>query len=108
MYVPTMVQPQRIRIESCTEVAVVFNLPLKPHLPIKAHAFVNTDQLKSFHWHADIAAGTGSTLRSSVVAALTQPSVAAGVVKDGRSPNTVGSILYPALAPPKGVAVTNT
>ena len=59
--------------------SLITHLPLKPHWPIKAHAFINAGQLESFRWRADTAAGTGSTLRSSVVAALTQPSVAAGV-----------------------------
>jgi outer membrane protein insertion porin family len=61
--------------------SLITHFPRKPHWPVKAHAFLNAGQLESFRWRADTRTGTdaGSTLRSTVAAALTQPSVSAGV-----------------------------
>ncbi|KAF8480324.1 surface antigen-domain-containing protein [Russula ochroleuca] len=57
-------------------VSLITHLPRKPHWPVKAHAFLNAGQLEPLHRHED---GLGSSLRSSVSAALTQPSVSTGV-----------------------------
>lgn len=57
--------------------SLITHFPRKPHWPVKAHAFLNAGQLESFRWRAGTDAG--STLRSTVAAALTQPSVSAGV-----------------------------
>jgi outer membrane protein insertion porin family len=56
--------------------SLITHLPRKPLWPVKAHAFLNAGQLESVDWRA----GSGSSaLRSSVAAALTKPSVSAGV-----------------------------
>ncbi|KAH9039514.1 surface antigen-domain-containing protein [Lactarius pseudohatsudake] len=56
--------------------SVITHLPYKPLWPVKAHAFLNAGQLESVSSRA----GSGSSaLRSSVAAALTKPSVSAGV-----------------------------
>ncbi|KAI0305258.1 surface antigen-domain-containing protein [Multifurca ochricompacta] len=49
--------------------SLITHLPHKPHWPVKAQAFLNAGE----------GAGVCSTLRSSIAAALTQPSVSAGV-----------------------------
>jgi outer membrane protein insertion porin family len=51
--------------------SVITHLPHKPHWPVKAHAFLNAGQLESVT--------SSSTLRSSIAAALSKPSVSAGV-----------------------------
>ncbi|KAH9017087.1 surface antigen-domain-containing protein [Lactarius deliciosus] len=57
--------------------SVVTHLPYKPLWPVKAHAFLNAGQLESV---SSSRAGSGSSaLRSSVAAALSKPSVSAGV-----------------------------
>ena len=56
--------------------SLITHLPRKPHWPVKAHAFLNAGQLEPLHRHVD---GAGSSLRSSISAALSQPSVSAGV-----------------------------
>jgi outer membrane protein insertion porin family len=57
-------------------VSLITHLPRKPHWPIKAHAFLNAGQLEPLRRHED---GVGSSLRSSISGALTQPSVSTGV-----------------------------
>jgi len=52
--------------------SVITHLPQKPLWPVKAHAFLNAGQLESV-------ASSSSTLQSSVAAALSKPSVSAGV-----------------------------
>ena len=54
--------------------SIITHLPRKPLWPVKAHAFLNAGQLESVDWRAG-----SSALRSSVAAALTKPSVSAGV-----------------------------
>lgn len=56
--------------------SLITHLPRKPHWPVKAHAFLNAGQLEPLHRHED---GVGSSLRSSISTALTQPSVSTGV-----------------------------
>jgi len=56
--------------------SLITHLPRKPHWPVKAHAFLNAGQLESLHRHEG---GVGPSLLSTVSAALTQPSVSAGV-----------------------------
>ncbi|KAH9000856.1 surface antigen-domain-containing protein [Lactarius hatsudake] len=57
--------------------SVITHLPYKPLWPVKAHAFLNAGQLESV---SSSRAGSGSSaLRSSVAAALSKPSVSAGV-----------------------------
>ncbi|KAI0252927.1 surface antigen-domain-containing protein [Lactifluus subvellereus] len=66
-----------------TGASLMTHLPRKPHWPVKVHAFLNAGQLESFRWRAGTGTSTGTdagpTLRSTVAAALTQPSVSAGV-----------------------------
>lgn len=56
--------------------SLITHLPRKPHWPVKAHAFLNAGQLEPLRRHQD---GVGSPLRSSISAALSQPSVSTGV-----------------------------
>jgi len=56
--------------------SLITHLPRKPHWPVKAHAFLNAGQLEPLHRHED---GVGSSLRSSISAALSRPSVSTGV-----------------------------
>lgn len=53
--------------------SLITHLPHKPLWPVKAHAFLNAGQLES------VGSDSSSTLRSSVAAALSKPSVSAGV-----------------------------
>jgi len=57
--------------------SIITHLPYKPLWPVKAHAFLNAGQLESVSWRAG--SGSSASLRSSVAAALTKPSVSAGV-----------------------------
>jgi outer membrane protein assembly factor BamA len=57
--------------------SLITHIPRKPHWPVKAHAFLNAGQLEPLHRHED--GGVGSSLRSSVSAALSQPSISTGV-----------------------------
>jgi outer membrane protein assembly factor BamA len=57
--------------------SLITHLPRKPHWPVKAHAFLNAGQLEPLKRHED--GGVGSSMRSSISAALSQPSVSAGV-----------------------------
>ena len=57
-------------------VSLISHLPHKPHWPVKLHTFLNAGQLEPFQRHEG---GVGSSLRSSITAALSQPSVSAGV-----------------------------
>lgn len=56
--------------------SLITHLPRKPQWPVKVHAFLNAGQLEPLHRHEG---GAGPSLRSTVSAALTQPSVSAGV-----------------------------
>jgi outer membrane protein insertion porin family len=56
--------------------SLITHIPRKPHWPVKAHAFLNAGQLEPLHRHEG---GVGSSLRSSISAALSQPSVSTGV-----------------------------
>jgi outer membrane protein insertion porin family len=57
--------------------SLITPLPPKPHWPVKVQAFLNAGQLEPLHRHEG--GGGGPSLRSTVSAALTQPSVSAGV-----------------------------
>ena len=54
--------------------SLITHIPSKPLWPVKAHAFLNAGQLESVDWRAG-----SSAVRSGVAAALSQPSVSAGV-----------------------------
>jgi|SRR6267154_1604825 len=56
--------------------SLITHLPRKPHWPVKAHAFLNAGQLEPLQRRED---GVGSSMRSTISAALSQPSVSAGV-----------------------------
>jgi len=58
--------------------SLITHLPRKPHWPVKAHAFLNAGQLEPLH-RRDHEGGVGSSLQSSISAALSQPSVSTGV-----------------------------
>ncbi|KAI0000630.1 surface antigen-domain-containing protein [Russula compacta] len=58
--------------------SLITHLPQKPHWPVKVHAFLNAGQLELLRPHHE-GRGVGASLRSSVSAALAQPSVSAGV-----------------------------
>ena len=55
--------------------SLITHLPRKPHWPVKVHAFLNAGQLEPLQRHD----GVGSSLRSSISATLSQPSISTGV-----------------------------
>jgi outer membrane protein insertion porin family len=56
--------------------SLITHLPRKPRWPVKAHAFLNAGQLEPLYRHVG---GVGSSLRSSISAATSRPSVSTGV-----------------------------
>lgn len=56
--------------------SLITHLPWKPHWPLKAQAFLNAGQLEPLRRHEG---GVCPSLQSTISAALSQPSVSAGV-----------------------------